>query len=175
MSNSVPSSYRVHNAVMELAQVREMLISICPDIEQDEALFHDMLEGEAADSLAVIERLIEASVESDALADAAKLRQADLAERRARFEKRSAAYRTVALQAMEQINLRKIERGHFTASISNRPAKVVITDEAALLPHFVRTKTEPDKTLIAAALKNGVTVEGAQLSNGGVGLTVRTK
>ncbi len=170
-----PSSYRVMNAVMELAQVREMLLAIDPTIEDDQALFQDLLEGEGGDNLAVIERLIEASIESDALADAAKLRLADLAERRARFERRSAAYRAVALQALESINLKRLEKPAWTASVANRPPKVVITDETALLPHFIRTKTEPDKALIAAALKNGVTVDGAVLSNPERGITIRTR
>ncbi len=170
-----PSSYAVMNASNELARVREMLVAICPDIEQDQPLFHDMLEGEAGDSLRIIERLIEASVESDALADAAKLRQADLAERRARFEKRRDAYRAVALRELEAINLRKLERAAWTASVANRPPRVVITDESALDEIYVRVKREPDKAAIAAGLKNGDVVRGAEFSNGGVGLTVRTR
>lgn len=175
MADRPPSSYAVMNAGNELARVRDMLIAICPDIEHDQPLFHDMLEGEAGDSLRIIERLIEASIESDALADAAKLRQADLAERRARFEKRRDAYRAVALRELEGINLRRLERAAWTASVANRPPKVVITDEAALLPAYIRTRIEPDKAAIAAVLKDGRTVAGAELSNGGVGLTVRTK
>lgn len=170
-----PSSYAVMEAGNQLARVREMLFAIDPSIEEDQQLFHDMLEGEAPDALAVIERLIEASVESDALADAAKARQADLANRRARFERRRDAYRAVALKAMEQIHLRRLERPAWTASIANRPARVLITDESALDEIYIRVEREPDKAAIAAGLKNGDTVRGAELSNGGVGLTVRTR
>lgn len=170
-----PSSYKVMIAGNELAQLRETLISICPDIEEDPALFADMLEAEGGDALQVVERLIEASIEAGCLADAAKERLADLVERKARFERRRDTYRMGALQVLERINLRKLERPAWTASVSNRPPKVVITDESALDEIYVRVRREPDKAAIAAGLKNGDTVRGAELSNGGVGLTVRTK
>ncbi len=169
-----PSSYRVMNAVMELAQVREMLLAIDPTIEDDPALFQDLLDGEGGDNLAVIERLIEASIETDALADAAKLRLADLAERRARFERRRDAYRAVALKALEAINLKRLERPTWTASIGNRPPKVMVNEDA-LPDRWFRVKREADKAALATALKAGETIDGATLSNGGVGLTVRTR
>ncbi len=43
---------------------------------------------------------------------------------------------------------------------------------AALTIHEHR---EPDKAAIAAGLKNGDVVRGAEWSNGGTGLTVRTR
>jgi len=169
-----PSSYAVMNAVVELSQIREQLLAICPDMETDDALFHDMMQGEGGDSLAVIERLIEASVESDALADAAKARKADIAERQTRFERRRDAYRTVALQALEAINMRRLETAAWTASVANRAPKVMV-DEARLGDQWFRVKREPDKAALATALKAGEQIEGASLSNGGVGLTVRTR
>ncbi|MFZ0711382.1 MAG: siphovirus Gp157 family protein [Terrimicrobiaceae bacterium] len=159
----------------ELAELRAELIAICPDIEQDEALFADMLEGEAPDALAVIDRLIEAALESDAMARMIKSRQDDMTERRQRFERRDDAYRLAVLYVFERLNLKRLERPAWTASVVNRPPKVVITDEEALHDYFVRIKREPDKAAIATALKHGETVSGAELSNGGVSLTIRTK
>ncbi len=138
MSATAPNSWQVMNAGNELAEVRARLISICPDIEDDQTLFGDMLEGEAPDAVAVIERLIDAKVAADALADAAKIRQDNLAIRKARFERQSEAYRAVALQLLQRINLRKLQRAQWTAGISNRAGKVVITD-----PGAVPTKPEP--------------------------------
>jgi Siphovirus Gp157 len=175
MSTTAPSSYRVMNAANELETVRAQLIAICPDIEDDPTLFADMLEGEAGDALKVIERLIEASIANDGLADMVKARQADLAERKARFERRRDACRTVAQQVLERINLKRLERPAWTASVANRPPRVLITDESALDDTYIRIKREPDKAMIAAALKAGDSVPGATLSNGGVGLTVRTR
>ena len=169
-----PSSYAVMNAVNELEQVRDQLVAICPDIEQDEALFADMLEGEAGDSLRIIEHLIDASVESDALADAVTARQKDLAERKVRFEKRRDAYRTVALQVLERINLRKLERASWTASIRALPPPVHI-DETVLPEVWWRTKREPMKAEIRKALLAGDPVDGAQLGNAATGLSIRTR
>ena len=109
------------------------------------------------------------------MADLAKARLDALAERKARFERRRETYRAGALQVLERINLRKLERPTFSASLRDLPGKVVVTDESALDEIYVRVSRKPDKDAIAAGLKNGDTVRGAELSNGGVGLTVRTK
>ncbi len=170
-----PSSYKVMLAANELAKLRETLLAIDPTIERDQRLFGDMLEGEGGDALAVIEQLIEASIEAADMAYVAKERLTALAERKARFERRRDAFRTVALQVLERINLRKLERPAWTASITNRPNRVLITDESALDDNYIRVIREPDKAAITEALKAGDNVPGAALSNGGIGLTVRTR
>lgn len=175
MSTIAPSSYKVMEASNELARVRDMLLAICPEIEEDQQLFADMIEGEAYDALRVIERLIEASIETDALADAVRVRKADITARLARFERRRDACRTVALRVLESINLRRLERPTFTVSVANRPPHILITDQSALDEIYIRVTREPDKDAIKAGLRNGEEVRGAVLSNGGTGLTVRTK
>lgn len=169
-----PGPRSVMRAVSTLQQIAEQLRALCPDIEDDDALFSDTLQGEAPDALAVIERLIDASLAAADMAELAHVRLTDLAERKARFEKRRDAYRQVALQAMEAVNLKKLERPHFTASLRQMPAPLII-DEAALPDDAFRIKREPDRATIRKVLMDGGIVSGAQLGNPATGLTVRTK
>ena len=176
MSSRAPSAYAVQTAVTALAQLRERLLTADPSIVEDEQLYQDMLEGEDIDDyMAVIDRVIRSAIEANALIKAANAMQADLAERKARFTRRRDVLRQTALEAMEILGVPRIERGDFTASTTDLPPKVQITDEAALPPGYIRTHTEPDKLAIAAALKDGLDVAGAELGNGGRGLSIRTR
>jgi hypothetical protein len=171
-----PSQHAVMRAVSTLQQLAEQLRALCPDIEDDDALFSDTLQGEAPDALAVIERLIDASLAAADMAELAHVRLTDLAERKARFEKRRDAYRQVALQMMEAVNLKKLERPHFTASLRQMPAPLIIDRDVLSMDEWWRhPPPEPNKTDIRKALLDGVDIPGAQLGNPATGLTVRTK
>jgi hypothetical protein len=169
-----PGPRSVMRAVSTLQQIAEQLRELCPDIEDDDALFSDTLQGEAPDALAVIERLIDASLAAADMAELAHVRLTDLAERKARFEKRRDAYRQVALQMMEAVNLKKLERPHFTASLGQKPAPLIL-DEEALDRSWFRVKREPLRAEIRKMLGMGQDIPGAQLGNPAAGLTVRTK
>jgi hypothetical protein len=173
-TNRLLSGFAVMDAVSTLQQTRERLLALCPDIEQDEQLFSDMLEGEAGDALGVIERLVDASIAADDLADLTKARLADLTQRKARFERRRDAYRTVALEALEAIGVKKLERPHFTAWIRHQQAPLLI-DEAWLPSEWWKTKREPMRGEIRDALDAGQEIPGAQFGNAGTGLSIRTK
>lgn len=170
-----PSPFKMQQAMTILAGLRDTLLAIDPTIADDPRLFADMLEGEGGDAVAVIERVIRASIDADCMAEAAKLRKQDIAERQTRYERRCAALRKVAFDVLEALGLPRLEREDFTASVGDRAGKVIITDEKALPKAFTRTTIEPDKTLIAAELKAGRRVRGAVLSNPERGLTIRTR
>jgi hypothetical protein len=169
-----PSPHAVMHAVSTLQQVRERLLALCPDIADDERLFADMLEGEGGSAIQILERLVEASIEADTLAEGAKRRAADLAERHARFERRRDALRSVALDALCALTLRRLERPAWTISVRQQPAPLLL-DEAALPDQWWRTKREPMRGDIRQALSAGAAIEGAQLGNPGIGISVKTK
>jgi hypothetical protein len=171
---SAPGAGTVMRAVSTLQQVKEQLRAICPDIEQDDTLFADMLEAEAGDALAVIERLVQGALDAEDHAEAAGKRLADLAERRARFERRAHACRTVALAALEAINLRKLERPHFTVSIYQQKPPLLV-DEQWLPSEWWRSKREPKRAEIRAALSANEKIPGAQFGNPMPGLSIRTR
>ena len=170
-----PSSWSMQNAMTALMEARDRLLAEDATIADDQRLFHDLLEGETDNALEILERVIRLSIESDNLAKAAKLRKDEIAEREARFRKRRDGLRAMAFSALDCLRPLKIEREDFTASIRNGQPVVVITDMDKLPSAFVRTKVEPDKVLIGAALKAGNAVDGAELSNSAPNISIRTR
>jgi hypothetical protein len=140
------------------------LLATYPDLEQDDVLRLDMIEGET-NALELIDLLIAAEREALSLEEAVKILQDRLAIRQARFANRRGAIRKYLMQLMEAARLKKVERPAATVSIAAGRPKVVITDESLIYEDFVRITREPDKDKIAKALKGGEIIPGATLSN----------
>lgn len=113
--------------------------------------------------------------DTQSIIEAISIRQKALQERKSRIQAREDRMREFIAELLNRANVRKVELGEATLSLGNAPQSVRITDEAALAPQFIRTKTEPDRTAIKDALKRGEAVAGAELSNGGEILTIRRK
>ena len=174
MSERAPSSYALTRAMGELMAQRERLLAIDANIDDDAKLLADMLESETGDALQIIERVIEASIDADTMADAAKLRKLDIAERQARFEKRRDTLRGIAQQALEALNLQRLERPTWTASLRKLPAPLIV-DEEALPEQWFRIKREPMRAEIRKELAGGNEIDGALLGNSSTSITIRTK
>jgi hypothetical protein len=85
------------------------------------------------------------------------------------------SFRDYLKMNMESTGISKITCPIFSITLS-KPSKVVsITDESLLPDEYVSVKTSvsPDKVKIAAAIKAGIEVEGAQLVDGTSRLTIR--
>jgi len=140
----------------------------------DEQLLLDSLEGETDFHrflAAVVRRICEAEACAEGIGDLIR----EVRERQARFEQRSNAMRALAFKLMTQADVRKLELPQATLSIRAGQPRVIITDEAALPPDCVRTRTEPDKITIKNLLARGDQVPGAELSNAEPALAVRIK
>ena len=172
---SAPSSYRLEEAMSVLMQVRQRLLEEAgPELDDDQQLLADMLDAEGGDAMQVLERLVDASLEADAMADAAKARKADMAERQARFERRRDTLRSIAKSALEALNLKKLETATWTASLRTNPPPLAIYVD--LLPaDWFRITREPMKGEIRKALAAGQEIEGAEFGNADVGITIRTR
>jgi hypothetical protein len=170
-----PSAFAVMRAVSTMQQARERLVALCPDIEGDEQLYSDMLEGESGDAIEILERLVEASIEADTMAQAARQRLDDLLLRHTRWERRRDALRTVALDALCALTLKRLVRPAWTISLRQQQPPLLI-DEAVLPDQWWRSgKREPKRAEIRAALGDGQVIDGAQLGNPGIGISVKTK
>ncbi|MET3481593.1 siphovirus Gp157 family protein [Methylobacterium sp. 1973] len=108
--------------------------------------------------------------QSDALAEIIK----DNRERKARLDKKVEDLRSVVIQAMGELGLKKLAGPDLGASLSVGKPKVQVIDPAALPDDVCVFKREPSKTAIAAALAEGP-VSGAEWSNPAPVLTVRTR
>jgi hypothetical protein len=141
------------------------LLSLHPELEEDDVLRQDMIEGETG-ALELLDKLIEAEREAKGLGEGTLIAVARLEERKYRFAQRQIALRKYIMQIMEAAKLKKAERPAATVSIAAGRPKVVIIDETRLPDFCVRIKREPNKEAIAKAFKEGNReIPGATLSN----------
>jgi hypothetical protein len=153
------------------AQIHSLLARY-PELAEDETLRLDSIEAET-DAKTLLEQLVRKKAEADAYSVGIKSYQDELQVRRARMERRSEAAKELMFKIMEAADLLKIELAEATLAIRNGAPKVIITDETALPEQFVKVERTPKKSEIAKALKDGVAVPGASLSNAEPSLTVR--
>ena len=153
-------------------------------------------EGRAAASLAaqlnvaglgaavrVVQRAQERKVEADDTGDVLAVMRAGV-EWTAALEQAETAFadgarvsRAALAFAMEDTGAGRVETEHFTAYTTAGKRGVVINDPAAIPPELMRqAPPAPDKSAIAKLLRDGRTVPGAALDNGGApSLTIRSK
>lgn len=157
----------------EYQRQRDALLVQYPELAEDADTLADTLDGITA-APDMIAKLIRDAREDEASAEAVAGMARDMTERKTRLSNRANRRREAALALMSVLDLHKLERPDFTASIRNVPPKVEIIDEAALPDSLIKIVRTPDKTAIKEALQHGP-VAGAQLSNGGQSLAIRNK
>jgi hypothetical protein len=164
----------IHADIQYLKSRMEQLIIEFPDLAEDEEFRADVFEGET-DIERVLEKLVNMSRESETMADAIKTRQTELAERRARFDRKDEAARKLILSVMEQGGLQKFHLTEATLSLRQIAPAPIVTDPDALPDNCVRIERKPDMKAIKAELERGSTIPGTAMSNGKTSLTIRTK
>lgn len=162
----------------KLAQALSVLrAGMAQMLDEDGVIVTDVaaeMPDEAAAVDDALRRVVRRAQEADALCEAAG-RQADALSLRAkRFDQQSKDCRAIILSAMEALGEKNKVFPEATISVRETPGAVIITDESALPPDYIRTKTEPDKALIRQALKDDYTVKGAEMSNARPALTLRS-
>lgn len=152
----------------------DRLLSDYPELEDDETLRADMLEAET-DAHRLIERALSERNEANTLALAMKAREDELAARRARFERKSDAMRSLIRSVMQAARLDKVTLTEATVSTTKPRASVNITDLEAVPQGYFRLKKEADRTAIKTALEQGEAIPGAELAMSEAGIMIRTK
>lgn len=142
-------------------------------VTDDEALRHDMVEGETG-LLEAIDAALSEIDECDVIAAGCKEKEAQFAERRRRSEARSARLRGLIEQAMCVVELPSVRLAGATLSLKSIPPKPIYEDEAAIPAEFWR-QADPvlDKKRIAEAIKDGIRIPGVTMSNGTTALQIR--
>ena len=151
--------------------IRERIIALQADI--DEVTLADTLEG-LSDIHEVLAAIVRSALFSEALAEGLKGHIQVLQGRLERLNQRNAERRRIARDAMIEAEIRKITAPDFTLSLrSGSPAVVVV--EEGLVPEAYWEPREPrlNRLSVLAALKQGVSVPGALLSNPEPVLSVR--
>ncbi len=148
------------------------MLAAYPELEADEELRADMLEGET-NFHAVLTRLVNGERDADSLAKAVAGRISDLQARKARAERRKEAMRSLMFKLLKAAGVPRVPLAEATISIGKKAATVEIVDEALLPANVVKITTAPDKKAIADLLKAGTDVPGAKMGEAGEQLSVR--
>jgi Siphovirus Gp157 len=124
----------------------------------------------------MIAAVIRSALVDEAFSAGLRLRVDDMKERLSRLELRAAKKRQLALDAMTEVGLTKLEQPDFTASArAGFPALVVIAEDRIPEAYWLPQPPKLDRQAILGELKSGVEIPGAQMSNPKPVLTVRTK
>ena len=163
----------LHPEVQRYVLLRQRLIETFPRID-DETL-HDTLEG-----ITTLEELIAETVRSALVDESFKAgltkRLEDMRERASRLEERAAKKRQWVLEAMSEAGLRKLELADFTASVrAGVPSLIVEAESEIPSDYLVPQPPRVARQALLKALKQGVEIPGAYLSNAKPNLSVRTK
>ena len=139
--------------------LRQRLLADYPNL--DEETLADTLEG-ITDLHEMIAAVIRSALVDEALQAGLRFRVDDMRERLSRLEQRASKKRQLALEAMTEVGLTKLEQSDFTASArAGSPALVVIAEETipeAYLAATVaeaRSSSDPRQSLSAASRSPG--------------------
>jgi len=105
-----------------------------------------------------------------------RARLEEMRTRLSRLDERGAKKRQMALEAMCEVGLKKLEQPDFTASARSGPPGLVVTSEQTIPADFwVPQPPKLDRQGLLGSLKRGQAVPGVELSNPKPCLSVRTK
>lgn len=145
------------------------------DLNLDELTLADTLEG-ITNLHEMIAAVIRSALVDEALCAGLRLRADELKQRLSRLDERAAKKRALALEAMAEVGLSKLEQPDFTASArAGTPALVVISEDTIPPVYWLPQPPRLDRQVLLGVLKRGDPVPGTQLSNPKPVLTVRTK
>jgi Gp157 protein len=152
---------------------KERLLAAWPEIDCE--TLRDTLEG-ITDLHEIIAAVIRSALVDEALQAGLRFRVDDMKERLSRLELRAAKKRQLALEAMTEAGLSKLEQPDFTASArAGTPALVVIAQDRIPEAYWLPQPPKLDRQAVLAELKRGIEIPGAQISNPKPVLSVRTK
>jgi hypothetical protein len=141
----------------------------------DDETIRDTLEG-ITNLHEMITAVIRSALVDEALHSGLRSRMDDMKERLSRLELRASKKRQLALEAMTEVGLSKLEQPDFTVSArAGSPALVVIAEDEIPGTYWVPQPPRLDRQSLLADIKRGVEIPGAQMSNPKPVLSVRTK
>jgi Siphovirus Gp157 len=153
--------------------LRERLVEHLPDL--DDQTTRDTLEG-ITDLHEMIAAVIRSALVDEALCAGLRFRVDDMKERLSRLELRVDKKRELALAAMTEVGLAKLEQPDFTASTrAGSPALVVTAEDRIPETYWLPQPPKLDRQAILGELKRGIEIRGARMSNPKPVLSVRTR
>jgi hypothetical protein len=167
------SALPVRSEIQRYTRIREWLLQHFPDV--DDQTIRDTLEG-ITDLHEMIAAVIRSALVDEALSAGLRKRLEDMKERLARLEERGAKKRQLALEAMNEVGLSKLQQSDFTASTRSGTPSLLVTAEGEVpSPYWVPQPPKLDRQALVGELKRGADIPGVQLNNAKPVLVVRTK
>jgi hypothetical protein len=167
------SALPVRSEIQRYTRIREWLLQHFPDV--DDQTIRDTLEG-ITDLHEMIAAVIRSALVDEALSAGLRKRLEDMKERLARLEERGAKKRQLALEAMNEVGLSKLQQSDFTASTRSGTPSLLVTAEGEVpSPYWVPQPPKLDRQALVGELKRGADIPGVQLNNPKPVLVVRTK
>jgi hypothetical protein len=153
--------------------LRQRLLEAFP--ETDDETIRDTLEGITTLNELIAE-IIRSALIDESLLSGLRSRLDDMKERQSRLERRGIKKRQLALEAMSEVGVTKLEQPDFTVSLrAGPPSLVVIAESDIPKDYWVPQPARLDRQAVLRELKGGAEIPGTQLSNTKFILTVRTK
>ncbi len=153
--------------------LRQRLSEAFPTADED--TLADTLEG-ITDLHEMIAAAIRSALVDEALQAGLRSRLEEMKQRLARLEARGMKKRQLALDAMTEVGLKKLEQPDFTAFTRVGLRGLIIVSESAIpVSYWVPQPPKLDRQSLLSDLKRGGEIPGAQLSNPRPILNVRTK
>jgi hypothetical protein len=153
--------------------LHDRLLGAYPDL--DDETIRDTLEG-ITSLHELIAELIRSALLDEALQAALRTRVEEMRVRLARLADRGFKKRQLALEAMNEAGLKKLEQPDFTASTRLGAPPLVVTSETDIPDsYWVPQPPKLDRQTLTSDLRRGDQVPGACLGNAAPILTVRTK
>jgi hypothetical protein len=124
----------------------------------------------------MIAAVVRSALVDEALQTGLRTRLEEMRQRLARLEERGAKKRELALDAMCEVGLKKLEQPDFTASArAGMPPLVIVAEPDIPQSYWVPQPPRLDRQSLLADLKRGEVIHGAELGNPKPCLAVRTK
>jgi len=141
----------------------------------DEETLSDTLEG-ITDLHEMIAAVIRSALVDEALSLGLRKRLEDMRDRLERLQERGAKKRQLALEAMDEVGLSKLQKPDFTASTRSGSPSLLVTAEGEVpSPYWIPQPPKMDRQALLCELKRGAEIPGVQLNNPNPVLVVRTK
>jgi hypothetical protein len=169
----MPTATRLKHEMTLHRSLRARLLAEWPEIDGE--TLTDTLEG-ITDLHEMIAAVVRSALGDEALQKALRSRMSDMKHRLARLEERGDKTRRLALEAMTDAGLKKLEQPDFTASArAGLPGLVVIAEDLIPETYWAPQSPKLDRQSLLTNLKRGGDVSGTELSNPKPILSVRTK
>ena len=170
---SITSSRTLAVEVSKYQMLTQRLLKDYPNC--DDGTLRDTLEG-ITDLHEMIAAVIRSALVDEALQAGLRARIDDMKERLSRLDLRASKKRELALHAMSEAGLTKLEQPDFTASTrAGSPALVIISEQTIPPTYWLPQPPKLDRQGLLGELKRGAEIAGAELSNPNPVLMVRTK